>query len=169
MKLFACPCSRASTEPLLSAGTRGWGSFPSNGRMGVAVTMIVTWFAMSGGLFSKPFPLPFGFLVSPLFHLYLNWTVRDVFQSSSCFIPHVAVTMIFLKPHMWHLSSSLPSSLKEKLRLPWLTNSISHYKFIPLPIICSSYSIKAHHAILFFQVFVMFSPSLSARKILVNV
>ena len=42
----------------LSAGTWGWGTFPSNGRRGVAVTMIVTWPAISGGFcFLNLFPL----------------------------------------------------------------------------------------------------------------
>lgn len=84
-------CSRASTEPLLSAGTWGRGSFPSDGRMGVAVTMIVTWLAMSGGFcFLNLFPLhslfPGFTSVSPLFELDCQrcLPVFILFYSSYC-------------------------------------------------------------------------------------
>ena len=72
---------KASTEPLLSAGTRGWGSFPSNGRTGVAVTMIVTWFAVSGAFcFLNLFP----FHSVSWFHLCFTfiWTGLSGMSSS---------------------------------------------------------------------------------------
>ena len=67
------------------------GSFPSDGRMGVAVTMIVTWLAMSGGFcLLNLFPLhslfPGFTSVSPLFELDCQrcLPVFILFYSSYC-------------------------------------------------------------------------------------
>ena len=120
-------------------------------------------------LFSKPFPPSFSVSWFQLCFTFI-WTGLSEMSSSL----HLVLFLILPSPwsfwnHIYDISLLALHHLLRKKWLPWLTNSISHYKFIPLPLICSSYSITAHHAILFFQVFVMFSPSLSARKTLVNV
>lgn len=93
VQLFTSPCSRASTEPLLSAVTCGWGSFPSKRRLGGGhrechVVCHVGWI-----LFPKPFPLhslfPGFTSVSSLFGLDCQRCLPDsVLFHSSYFCHH---------------------------------------------------------------------------------